>query len=65
MKRSTVSEFFDDKLSVRAANSTEVKYDGVVLFDFNLNGVEEEGFVIPVLVASGDIVEPILGYNVL
>ena len=61
----SVSEFFDDNLTVRAANATEVKYDGVVLLDFSLNGMEEEGFVIPVLVASDDIVEPILGYNII
>ena len=61
----SVSEFFNDNLSVRAANSTEVKYDGVVLLDFSLNGLEGEGFVIPVLVASDEIVEPILGYNVI
>ena len=60
----SVSEFLENKLSVQAANATEVKYDGVVLLNFTLEGAEEEGFLVPVLVASQDI-EPILGYNVI
>ena len=62
----SVSEFMEEKLSVRAANSTVVEYDGVVLFNFNLKGVEDhDGFWVPVLVAKEDITEPILGYNVI
>ena len=61
----SVSEFLEEKLSVRAANSTVVEYDGVVLFNFNLKGVDDEGFWLPVLVANSDIQQPILGYNVI
>ena len=58
-----VSEFFDKELTVRAANHSKIPYDGVVVLNFSL-GEGHDGFYVPVLVASDDIAEPILGYNV-
>ena len=61
-----ISEFLEEKedLKVTAANSSNVDIDGVMLFYFSV-GDGTNGFVIPVLVASQDIVDPILGYNVI
>ena len=59
-----VSEFVGKKLSVRAANATEIKFDGVVLLKFTL-AEDGDGFIVPVLVSSGDVADPILGYNVI
>ena len=58
-----VSEFLGRQLSVRAANKTVINFDGVVILTFNLG--EGEGFLVPVLVSSSDMSEPILGYNVI
>ena len=61
----SVSEFLEDKeLNLRAANATIIPFDGVIILKFSLLG-GEEGFYIPVLVASESIPEPILGYNVI
>ena len=61
----SVAEFLgEEELKVCAVNSSEIEFDGVALMDFTLkNG--EGGFVVPVLVASEEISEPILGYNVI
>ena len=61
----SVSEFLEEKeeLKVTAANSSVVNVDGVLLFYFSVG--ESDGFVIPVLVGGDDIVQPILGYNVI
>ena len=58
-----VSEFLDKELTVRAANQSKIRYDGVAILNFSL-GEGHDGFEVPVLVASDDIAEPILGYNV-
>ena len=62
-----VSDFLEShekELCLKAANSTRIKFDGVAVLDFTVGDVGE-GFVVPVLVASEDINEPILGYNVI
>ena len=60
----SVSEFLERKLYVKAANSTVIHFDGVWLIEFSLGGGEAD-FWVPVLVASEEISEPILGYNVI
>ena len=59
-----VSMFMDEKLKLKAANSSEIKFDGVLLLDFGLEKGKVE-FAVPVLVSSKPIAEPILGYNVI
>ena len=60
-----VNDFLENRsLNVQAANSSEIKFDGVVLLNFSLNSGNNEGFLVPVLVAT-HITEPILGYNVI
>ena len=60
----SVKEFLEEGLQVRAANSTLIDIDGVVLLDFSL--VEGgESFLVPVIIAREDMAEPILGYNVI
>ena len=59
-----VSAFLDKELHVQAANETAIKFDGVILLDFKLSE-EDDGFVVPLLVSSGKIADPILGYNVI
>ena len=59
-----VSAFLDKELHVQAANETRIKFDGVVLLEFSLCK-EEEGFLVPMLVSSQKISDPILGYNVI
>ena len=60
-----VADFLDgEELKLSAANSTEIMFDGVILVTFGL----EEGkdlFVVPVLVSSQPMAEPILGFNVI
>ena len=53
----------ENDLCLKAANSTKVKFDGVAVLEFAVG--EGNGFAVPVLVASNDINEPILGYNVI
>ena len=64
----SVSEFLEREgvkdLKLRAANATEIKLDGVVVVEFSIKE-GEEGFEVPMLVASEDIAQPILGYNVI
>ena len=63
----SVSQFMDGRFKdfkLSAANSTEIKYDGVVVMDFGLKQ-GKVAFEVPVLVSSEPIAEPILGYNVL
>ena len=59
-----VSMFLDEQLRLRAANSSEIKFDGVLLLDFGLEEGKVE-FAVPVLVSSSPITEPILGFNVI
>ena len=59
-----VSAFLDEKLQLRAANSSEIRFDGVLLLDFGLEKDKVE-FAVPVLVSSTPIAEPILGFNVI
>ena len=57
-------EFMEDReLNIKAANSTTIRFDGVMLLEFSVDA--GEGFLVPVLVASEDISEPIIGYNVI
>ena len=48
-------------LEIRAANSTEILFDGVLLLDFSLKD-DVNTFTVPFLVTSQDVNEPILGY---
>ena len=59
-----VSMFLNQELSLKATNSSEIKFDGVLLLDFGLEKGKPE-FAVPVLVSSQSIAEPILGYNVI
>ena len=59
-----VSEFVSQKLSVRAANATEIKFDGKALVKFTLSD-GDDGFMVPVLVSSEEVADPIIGYNVI
>ena len=60
----SISEFMEDReLNIKAANSTTIRFDGVMLLEFSVDA--GEGFLVPVLVASEDISEPIIGYNVI
>ena len=65
---STVSEFLEREgvkdLKLKAANATEIRLDGVVVVQFSLGKGGEE-IPVPMLVASEDIAQPILGYNVI
>ena len=58
-----VAEFLGKELSLTAANKTVIHFDGVVILKFTLG--DEDGFLVPVLVSSGDVSDPILGYNVI
>ena len=60
-----VAEFLEgEELTIRAANKSEIPFDGVVVLKFSL-GPNEDGLSIPALVASSAIAEPIIGYNVI
>ena len=61
----SVNDFLEnEELHLRAANATEIQFDGVILVDFALSE-KDDGFTVPVLVASQDVTEPLLGYNVI
>ena len=56
----------NNELNLHAANKTKINLDGVILLDFDVDGVENDGeFIVPVVVSSEDLGEPILGYNVI
>ena len=63
----SIREFLEEneELKVTAANSSDIKIDGVVLLYFSMGEGDDGGFVVPVLVGSEEVVEPILGYNVI
>ena len=60
----SVSDFLDEKLEVKAANSTSMEIDGVVVLDFSL-GDGGETVSVPFVVTAQTLIEPILGYNVI
>ena len=60
----SVNEFFEENLQVKAANSTEMVFDGIILLNFSLRE-DLPGFILPFLITSQDVTEPILGYNVI
>ena len=60
----SVEEFLGTSLHLQAANSTTIKFDGVVILNFTLKK-EEDGFMVPLLVSSEEMECPILGYNVI
>ena len=64
VKIHTVEDFIGRRLHLQAANATTIKFDGVVILDFSLKE-GEEGFMVPVLISSETIENPILGYNVI
>ena len=60
-KLHSIMDFLQDEtLQVRAANSTEISFEGVLLFDFSLKD-DLQIITVPFLVTSQDISEPILG----
>ena len=59
-----ITDFMEEELEVRAANSTTIQLDGVVVLDFSLAD-EGETVSVPFVVSSRKLVEPILGYNVI
>ena len=60
----SVAEFLEEKLELRAANSTSIALDGVVVLDFSLSEGSET-IRVPFVVTSQNLMEPILGYNVI
>ena len=60
----SIADFLEEKLEVRAANSTSIELDGVVVLDFSL-GEGGETVRVPFVVTSQEMLEPILGYNVI
>ena len=60
----SVSDFLDEKLEVKAANSTSMEIDGVVVLDFSLCDGGET-ISVPFVVTAQTLIEPILGYNVI
>ena len=60
VKIHTVEDFIGRRLHLQAANATTIKFDGVVILDFSLKE-GEEGFMVPVLISSETIENPILG----
>ena len=60
-----VSTFLEgEKLIISAANSSEIKFDGVVLMDLGLKEGRVE-YPVPILVSSSLMAQPILGFNVI
>ena len=61
-KLHTVSEFLGEKLSISAANNSDIPIEGVVVVDFALNDAK---FSVPFLVTRGNMENPIIGTNVM
>ena len=56
----------DQKLDLKAANGTEIKYIGWTPIEFRLlNSCEENKITVPFLVTETDIDPPIVGFNVI
>ena len=60
-KLHSVSEFLGEKLSISAANNSDIPIKGVVVVDFTLN---DANFSVPFLVTRGNMENPIIGTNV-
>ena len=58
----SVREFLGEKLSISAANNSEVPIEGIVVVDF---GIEDVRFAVPFLVTRGKMNNPIIGTNVM
>ena len=60
-----VEEFLEgERLTVLAANKSSIPFDGVVMLRFSL-GDGHDGFMVPVLVSSDRLNQPIIGSNVM
>ena len=59
-----VSDFVEEELKVKAVNTTEIPYDGVIMVKWSLSR-ESDGLIVPVLVSRQKICDPILGSNVI
>ena len=59
-----VAEFMSEGLRIKAVNTTDIPYDGVILMRWSLSK-ETEGVMVPVLVTRNAISDPILGNNVI
>ena len=60
----SVSEFLEEDLNIRAANATPIQLEGVAVVDFSL-GEGDDRFLVPLIVTTDKMSEPILGYNVI
>ena len=61
-KLHTVSEFLGEKLSISAANNSEIPIEGVVVVDCTINNAQ---FPVPFLVTRGNLDNPIIGTNIM
>ena len=57
-----VNEFVKENLQFKAANSIEMVFDGIILLNFALKE-DLPGFILPILITSQDVADPILGYT--
>ena len=63
-KINSVEEFlWHSDLKLSTANNTELPIEGVVLFDFGVDG--EVLFQVPFLISKYDLAHPIVGYNMI
>ena len=66
-----VEELMDEKeLDLSAANGTAIPYEGWMGIEFTLSknavsGMSDKPVLVPILVASGDLERPIIGFNVI
>ena len=59
-----VNMFIGQNIDICAANSSKIELDVVLVLKFNLNE-QGDSVLIPVLVSSDSLANPILGYNVI
>lgn len=59
----SISELLGEELTVETANGTKIPYLGYVLLDFQIKN--SSVLQVPFLVTNENIVQPIVGYNVI
>ena len=60
----SVSDFLDEKLEMKGANSNSMEIDGLVVLDFAL-GDDGKTLSVPFVVTAQTLIEPVLGYTVI
>ena len=60
----SIESFVGDKSPLKTANNTEMKIIGTLTFGFSIPNLQNR-FTVPFVVASNDIANPVIGFNII